>query len=330
MTGAADGPLVSAVVIFKDEERFLAEAIGSVLHQTLADWELILVDDGSADRSGEIAAAAARADPGRVRLLTHPGGANRGMSASRNLGARAARGRYLAYLDADDVWTPAKLEEQVALMRAHPEAAFVYAPLELWHSWRGPGALRDGRYGVDRHGRQPFPDRLVPPPELLCRFLEDEDLLPGGALFRRDVLEAVGGGDERFRDAYEDAVVLVKVCLRWPAWSSTRTWYRYRQREDSVSKLAEARGQAGEERREFLAWVAAYLDAQGVHDPPVRRALDRATMPYRHPWRSRLSRAPRALRDPYWWLARGDAVARRTLPEGRRRQLSNWRRARWG
>ena len=93
---------VSAIVIFLNEERFLAEAIASVRAQTFRDWELILVDDGSSDGSAGIARAAAEEDP-RIRVLAHPGGANRGMSASRNLGLSDARGEFVAFLDGDDL-----------------------------------------------------------------------------------------------------------------------------------------------------------------------------------------------------------------------------------
>ena len=89
-------PKVSVVLIFLNEERFLAEAIDSIRSQTSSDWELLLVDDGSSDRSGEIARECAARAPGRVQCFTHPNGGNRGMSESRNLAIphpRAAAGR---------------------------------------------------------------------------------------------------------------------------------------------------------------------------------------------------------------------------------------------
>ena len=78
-----DAPLVSAIVIFLNEERFLAQAIGSVLAQSHANWELLLVDDGSTDGSSVIARDFAARDPRRIRCYEHAGHANRGMSASR-------------------------------------------------------------------------------------------------------------------------------------------------------------------------------------------------------------------------------------------------------
>ena len=79
-------PLVSVIMIFLNEERFIGEAIDSVFAQTYPKWELILVDDGSSDRSSEIARSIAARHPGQVRYIDHPGHSNLGMSASRNAG----------------------------------------------------------------------------------------------------------------------------------------------------------------------------------------------------------------------------------------------------
>ena len=130
-------PLVSVVMPYLHAARFLDEAIQSVASQTYERWELLLVDDGSTDGSERIAASWARRQPGRIHCLRHPGGANRGISASRNLGLRSASGELVAFLDADDVWREHKLERHVALLSAHPEAGMVYGRTEYWHSWTG-------------------------------------------------------------------------------------------------------------------------------------------------------------------------------------------------
>ena len=121
--------LVSVVIIFLNAERFIQEAIESVFSQTHPVWELLLVDDGSSDRSTAIACRWAEKYPERVRYLEHSGHANRGMSASRNLGIHHVRGEYIAFLDADDVWFSNILEEQVNILEAHSDAAMVYGPI---------------------------------------------------------------------------------------------------------------------------------------------------------------------------------------------------------
>ena len=109
-------PLVSIVVIFLDAEAFIEEAIESVLAQTYRHWELVLVDDGSSDGGSEIARRYAASHADRIRYIEHDRHQNRGMSASRNAGIREARGEYIAFLDADDVWFAEKLEHQVAIL----------------------------------------------------------------------------------------------------------------------------------------------------------------------------------------------------------------------
>ena len=109
-------PLVSAIIIFLNAEKFIEEAIESVFAQTYENWELLLVDDGSTDSSTRIALRYAEQHHDKVRYLEHSGHQNLGMSAARNLGISHAKGAYLAFLDADDVWLPRKLEQQVAIM----------------------------------------------------------------------------------------------------------------------------------------------------------------------------------------------------------------------
>src|SRR5688572_6006241 len=99
-------PLVSVVIIFLDAEEFIQEAIDSVFSQTYEMWELLLVDDGSKDSSSMIARRYAEEFPAKVRYLHHHGHQNLDMPASRNVGITAARGEYIAFLDADDIWLP--------------------------------------------------------------------------------------------------------------------------------------------------------------------------------------------------------------------------------
>ena len=104
-----------------NEERFIQEAIDSVFAQTYDQWELLLVDDGSTDKSGKIAQKYAKKYPGKINYLDHDRHGNRGMSASRNLGVRSAKGKYISFLDGDDVWLPKKLEEQVGILKKNPK-----------------------------------------------------------------------------------------------------------------------------------------------------------------------------------------------------------------
>lgn len=111
-TAVIDG-LVSIVTPCYNGERYIAETIESVLGQTYAHWEMIVVDDGSSDRTAQIAEGYAQRD-GRIRLLRQR---NAGTASARNAALREAKGRYICLLDADDLWDRTFLERQLAFLR---------------------------------------------------------------------------------------------------------------------------------------------------------------------------------------------------------------------
>ncbi|MEE6289002.1 glycosyltransferase family 2 protein [Georgenia sp. MJ173] len=106
-------PAVSVIMPMHNSAAFVAASIRSVQAQTFSSWELLVVDDSSTDASAAVVAPMAAADP-RIRLLVNSG--PRGAAGARNIAIAAARGRYHAFLDSDDLWLPAKLERQLELM----------------------------------------------------------------------------------------------------------------------------------------------------------------------------------------------------------------------
>jgi glycosyltransferase involved in cell wall biosynthesis len=106
-------PLVSVVMPARNSERYIEEAMASVFSQSHRDWELIVVDDGSTDGTGDVVQMVLAREP-RLRMLrlAHPGGP----AGARNAAIALAEGRYIAFLDSDDLWLPAKLERQLELM----------------------------------------------------------------------------------------------------------------------------------------------------------------------------------------------------------------------
>src|ERR1035438_3740841 len=132
-----NAPLVTVVIPFLNTERFIKEAIESVLAQTYENWELLFVDDGSADSSARIEAGYVERFPHRMSYLQHPDHCNHGISASRNIGVRYGKGKYLAFLDADDLWLPHRLKSQVAILESEPQAAMVYGLSQYWYGWTG-------------------------------------------------------------------------------------------------------------------------------------------------------------------------------------------------
>jgi len=189
-------PRVTVVVSFLDAERFLAEAIASVVAQTFEGWELVLVDDGSSDSSSEIARRSETEFPGRVKVLEHFNHHNRGLAASRNLALRHAAGECIAVLDSDDVWLPTKLERQVAMMVSHPEAAMVSGANEYWRSWSTDAAGRQLDY-VEKQGVPS--NRVYLPPTLLKIWLGGAcSPCPSDWFFRKQPILNLGGFEESF------------------------------------------------------------------------------------------------------------------------------------
>lgn len=118
----SDKPRVSVVIPVFNLEEFLGEAIDSVLNQTFGDLEIILVDDGSTDRSREIIARYHREKPDRVQFIFRE---HAGAAAARNAGIAAASGKWIAFLDGDDAWMPDKLAIQLREIQKDPEINFL-------------------------------------------------------------------------------------------------------------------------------------------------------------------------------------------------------------
>jgi glycosyltransferase involved in cell wall biosynthesis len=271
--------MVSVVMIFLNGERFIREAIESIVAQSYTDWELMLVDDGSLDGSTQIARDYARNHPGRIVYLEHDGHRNLGMSASRNLGIRQSQGEYVAFLDADDAWMPHKIERQVAIMESQPRAGMVYGASRYWHSWSGE---------ADDIGRDHVPDPGIPtemlydPPSLLTQLYPLGPATtppPSDFLVRRDALEAVGGFEEDFRgmyQLYDDQAFLVKMYLKASIYVSSEQWDLYRIHPDSCDAATTRAGHYHSIRAFFLKWFESYLRKEGISDPEIWSILRKA------------------------------------------------------
>ena len=274
-------PRVSVIVIFYQAERFLGEALDSVLGQSFSSWELLLVDDGSSDGSVAIAADAVRRAPDRIRLLQHEGGANRGMGASRNLGIRNARGEFIAFLDSDDAWMRNKLTEQIEVFDREPDAALVYGRTRIWRSWEaGDAAARSDFYyelGVE-------PGRRYDPPRLFNLLIRNRHQSPTtcNAIVRRSLIERIGGFEDAFRGMFEDQAFFAKALLAAPAFVDGRVWALYRQHPASCSAAIAGTSEEREARMRFLRWVGRQLAASPHAPLSARVALARAV------WEARL------------------------------------------
>jgi glycosyltransferase involved in cell wall biosynthesis len=172
------GPRVSVVMGVHNGERFLAEAIDSILHQTFADFEFIIIDDGSTDHTDDILA---RSSDRRLRIFRQ---SNVGLTRSLNRGLGLARGEYLARMDADDVAHPGRFEAQVGFLETHPNVVAVGTGYRQADLTRG-------------HARD-----VVPPLDnasIRRAMIAGNPLCHPSVMMRKAALDAVGGYDESFR-----------------------------------------------------------------------------------------------------------------------------------
>jgi glycosyltransferase involved in cell wall biosynthesis len=218
MTGAAASPRVSVVIPLYNAKDVIRKTIESVLAQTWTDREIVVVDDGSSDGSGDIV----RSFGAQVRYVRQ---ANGGVARARNRGIAESQGRYLALLDHDDLWHPQKLERQVALLDSRPDVGMVIT--DVAH--------------IDREGK---PMGIVGsgynPAETFARlFVRGYVPTPSAALIRRSVLEAVGGFDERFNSAgMDDHELWTRIAARYEIANIPEPLTYHRNREIKPARIA--------------------------------------------------------------------------------------------
>jgi glycosyltransferase involved in cell wall biosynthesis len=259
-------PLVSTIIIFFNAEAFIQEAIESVFAQTYKNWELLLVDDGSTDSSAAIALNYTQQYSEKVRYFQHTNHQNLGTGASRNLGVNHSQGEYIAFLDADDVWLPQKLDEQVAILESQPEAAMLYGRIQFWHSWTGKEEDRSRDYFKDL-GVQA--NTLIMPPKLQILSLQKKTKgsTPSSMIFRKSILEKIGGFEECFPRMFEDSAFLAKLHLKAPVFVANNYWVRYRQHENSICRsVLKDSNKLRTDQIIYLNWLKDYLLTEGVKD----------------------------------------------------------------
>jgi glycosyltransferase involved in cell wall biosynthesis len=238
MVTVAD-PLVSVVVPAYNAARYIGAALDSALSQTYANLELVVVDDGSTDGT----AAIVQGYGDRVRYVYQ---ANARQAAARNRGVRESSGEVVAFLDADDLWLPDKLEKQIELLRRHPEAGLIFCGLCVINAEGILGAERIGKLRGD-----PIPEILLG--KVICAGIGST------ALVRRDVLEVVGGFDPELPPC-EDIDLFLRIATRFPVHAVNEALVHYRLHGENAHSNVE---------RMTQAWKLLFKKA--FHDPSVRR-----------------------------------------------------------
>jgi glycosyltransferase involved in cell wall biosynthesis len=208
-----ESSLITVVIPCFNQAGFLDEAVESVLHQTYARREIIVVDDGSTDETSAVAVKYRE-----VRLIRQ---ANQGLAAARNRGLAEAQGKYVVFLDADDRLRPHALEFGLRCLLAHPDAAFAY-----------------GRYlniSADGTPLSPSTRPCVKDEHYLQLLRANYIGMHAAVIYRREVLAVVGGFDERLR-ACEDYDLYFRVTRQFPACCHSEIVAEYRQHDANMTR----------------------------------------------------------------------------------------------
>ncbi len=271
-------PAVSVIIPTWNRAASLREAVGSVASQDFTDREIIVVDDGSTDDTPSVARALGDA----IRYVRQE---NRGPGAARNHGIRLARGRYIAFLDSDDLFLPGKLAAQVACFEERPEIGLVYTACMV---------LEDGRearrYEADLFGW------VYPEVVMGC------NLPTPSVMVRADVLAAVGGFSENLRWA-EDLDLWRRVARRYPVAAL----------KDPFTVVRRHSGNRRPDPVPITDDVIAFAESARVQNPELdERSCRRAAAGlYLHYARCTLEYARQMSGDEGAWRRRARMLARR-------------------
>ena len=245
-------PLVSVCMPVYNAERYVAEAVESILGQTFGDFEFLIIDDGSTDGSRRILESFAARDP-RIRLVSRP---NTGYVVALNEMLGMARGELIARMDADDVAMPGRFERQAAYLREHPEVVAVGTSLVI----------------IDPHGAPLAEKHLPEAHETIEKILFETDLAicHPSAMIRRDALLQLGGYKPEYCPA-EDIDLWLRLAEVGRLANVPEVLIRYRQHMQSMGNSQRARQEKG-------AWLAVAHARQrrGLADEGTAAAVSRA------------------------------------------------------
>ena len=215
-------PKVSIIIPAYNAERFLGETIKSALRQTFVDFEMIIVDDGSTDKTQPIAEEFVKQDP-RIQYIYQK---NQGHAVCRNTGLRKAIGEYTAFLDADDIWLPTKLEKQITLLESEKDLGMVHsARIRIDHL---------GNELPTSYGNSEYRSGMI----FYNLLLRKAQVCTSTVVCRKSVLDEVGYFDETFPDRIggEDRELWLRIARRFEIAYIQEPLVKYRYLKSSLSR----------------------------------------------------------------------------------------------
>ena len=238
--------LVSIIMPSYNTGKFIAESIASVAAQTYTDWELIIVDDASTDNTDEVVASCLSS---RIRYLKND--RNRGAACSRNRALREAKGKWIAFLDSDDIWTPDKLEKQIAFMTKNGYAFSYTRYEEMGEDGKPTGSIVGGPKRISKTGMFNYcwPGCLT-------------------VMYDREVV-----GDIQIAEIQKnnDYAMWLKICRKADCYLLDENLARYRKRTGSIThachpERSEAKSKDLSRHLSLIKWhYKLYREAEGMN-----------------------------------------------------------------
>lgn len=209
--------MVSVIIPAFNTEKYISQAIESVLNQTYQNFELIVVNDGSTDRTEKVI----KKYFNRISYIYQT---NKGVAAARNVGISASKGEYIAFLDSDDIWLPEKLELQVDYLSTHLDTDLVYAD---YATFDNGGGILEENFALSR--QLPRPSGYIFQ-ELILKCLFQTNTV----MLKRQILEKAGLFDERFLIG-EDYDLWLRISAEHKIGYLPKVLAKYRQHPSSIT-----------------------------------------------------------------------------------------------
>ena len=280
----AKNKMISIITPFYNSDRFLDETIKSVVNQSLSDWELLLINDGSTDNSVNIASQWVNRD-NRIKLLQYDIQENKGKCYARNLGIERSNGEYLCFLDSDDVFVRDKLLLKLKYFESDNDTDMVMGNTIYWNDW-----LDQVSTANEYPTHQLIPDRIYRKPDLVPLLVGKLGAMPCICSFvvKKSVVEKVGDFSDGFTNLYEDQAFITKLFCNANIYVLDGYYEYYRQRDDSDWHRSRNDGTDKEVGYKYNKWLLRYLQASKYSNAEIINLLKHSTRRY---WLKRIVEA---------------------------------------
>ena len=209
-------PLVSIILPTYNCAAFLSHSIGTILSQTYNSYEIIVIDDGSTDNTKEVLYPFMQ----RIKYIRLE--QNKGLPTARNIGVRSAQGKYIAFIDADDLWLPEKLQTDIEYFETHPEVSMVYSK-----------HINIDEKGDDLNGNT---KRQLPSGNIFLQlFSEQNFVISSSVVVRKEVFETTGLFDEQLVNC-QDWDMWLRIAFHFKVAGINKPLVKYRHNPHSLSK----------------------------------------------------------------------------------------------